>query len=656
MSKKDEKEIFFSSPKKTYFSLAGKFRYDWVQDSFLKSKKGASELSRERFMGHSLTIKKIIFIGGLFWLILFLLFWRIGELQIFNGTEMLLAAEENRFRYYSDPAPRGIIYDINGRALVKNNPSFSLSVSPKDVLVNNNTRSQLQEFASISDEEIEEILSIPNLLEQESVVVKEKLSYEDALKIQVAAVSMPGLYLLETSYREYDLDEHKSLSHVLGYVGKINIQEWDEISQKQKESGNFEYKPTDLVGKQGIEKSYEHLLRGVFGTTQIEVDAKGKHGRELGSVGAKPGDSIVLALDFEVQDQLAKISANWMDGLDKTRAAAVAINPNNGEVVALVSLPSFDNNDFINGIDVESFKNLLENEDQPLFNRAIGGRYPSGSVVKPFIAAAALQEGIINTRTSFLSAGGISVSRWFFKDWKAGGHGITNVKKAIADSVNTFFYIIGGGHDDFEGLGVNKIAAYLQQFGFADITEIDIPGESAGFIPTPDWKQKVKDERWYIGDTYNLSIGQGDFLTSPLQLTVATAAVANGGILYSPRLIHGIANSKLEVEKEFESNILNAQFILPEHLLTIRQGMRQTILSGSAKHLLGAGGLDIAGKTGTAQWSNNKEPHAWFTSFAPYEDPEIVLTILIEEGENGASVAAGIARDFYNWWGWYRNK
>ena len=654
-NRKGADDLFFSgSPEKRYFSVEGKYRYNWVQAFFSKNEPLDEAVgSRERFLGNSLTKKKIMIIGGVFWMLLFALMWRVGDLQLFRGRDLLLAAEDNRFRFYAQPAQRGIIYDRNGIPLVKNLPTFALAISPRDILPYPERRQTINELLELSDEQAIAIFDIPNALQQESLIVKENMSFEEALQIKVAGAAIPWIYLFDTSYREYLLDSSKSLAHVLGYVGKMSAAEWDEVRQDEARLQDLSYEPTDTIGKQGIEKTYEQILRGVFGKVQVEVDAQGRQGRQINSVRAIPGESVILSLDANIQSELESIMERWMQTMGKARGSAVAINPQNGEVLALVSLPTYDSNAFVQGLDADEFAQILEDEDRPLFARAIGGQYPSGSVVKPFVAAAALQEGIITSNSTFASTGGLQVARWFFKDWKAGGHGLVNVRKAIADSVNTFFYIVGGGYNTVSGLGVERINAYLQQFGFGQTTGIDLPGEIDGFIPTPDWKESTKEEIWYIGDTYNLSIGQGDFLTSPLQMTVATAAIANGGTLYKPRLVQGIARSGNIISNAFEPEITNAKMIAPEHIQTIREGMRQTVTRGTA---IGLSGLPVAvaAKTGTAQWSSLADPHAWFTSFAPYQRPEIALTVMIEEGESGGVISARIAREFYSWWAQYR--
>jgi len=264
------------------------------------------------------------------------------------------------------------------------------------------------------------------------------------------------------------------------------------------------------------------------------------------------------------------------------------------------------------------------------------------------MAIAGLSEGIISEWTSFNSVGGIGIGQWFFPDWKAGGHGLTSVRKAIAESVNTFFYYLGGGYEDFVGLGINTMVKYFRLFGLGEQTGIDLAGEVDGFLPSKEWKEKVKGERWYIGDTYHLAIGQGDLLVTPLQVANFTSVFANSGTLYRPRLIKSVLSDDDKVIKEFESEIIRQDFIDPYNMQIIRQGMRQTVTSGSATSLQ-AVPVSVAGKTGTAQWSSKKSPHTWFTGFAPYDNPEIVITVLVEEGGE-ASVAVPITKEILTWY------
>lgn len=337
----------------------------------------------------------------------------------------------------------------------------------------------------------------------------------------------------------------------------------------------------------------------------------------------------------------------------KERASAVALDPRDGSIIALVSIPSFDNNDFSGGIDAKTYASYISNQNQPLFNRAIAGAYPSGSTIKPLIAAAALQEGVITPNSSVLSVGGISVGPWFFPDWQAGGHGITNVRRSIAWSVNTFYYYVGGGYGDFRGMGVEKLVEYFKKFKLGTPYGIDIPGENSGFVPTRDWKKNTLGESWYIGDTYNLSIGQGHLLVTPLQIANITAAIANGGTLYKPKLVRTISNPEEKTTHAVEKEILAENIIDRTHMETVQQGMRDCVVYGSCRRLARLP-IATAGKTGTAQWNQNKSDHAWYTSYAPFEDPEIVLTIMVEEGVAGSTIGTPVAEEFYAWWSGYK--
>ena len=297
----------------------------------------------------------------------------------------------------------------------------------------------------------------------------------------------------------------------------------------------------------------------------------------------------------------------------------------------MVNLPSFDSNDFSGGITNENYQKYTEDKNLPLFNRTIAGTYPPGSTIKLIVSAAALQEGIVNYTTVFNSVGGLRVGSWFFKDWKAGGHGITNVTKAIAWSVNTFYYYVGGGYNDFVGLGIDRLTKYFKMFNLSEITGIDIPGEKTGFIPSETWKKEKKNERWYIGDTYNISIGQGDLLVTPLRVALWTSIVGNGGKIVTPhfgvKLTDPITKAETILYKGNEKKVN----VNPSHLGIVQQGMRECVTIGSCK-LLQTLPFQAGGKTGTAQWSSTKDTHAWFTSLAPYDDPKIVVTVMVEEG------------------------
>ncbi len=363
-----------------------------------------------------------------------------------------------------------------------------------------------------------------------------------------------------------------------------------------------------------------------------------------------PGKNLVLSIDAEAQAELQKDLQTQLDKIGKKRGSAIAINPQNGEIIALVSLPAFNNNDFSGGIKTDIYKKYIEDSDRPLFNRAIAGTFPSGSTIKPVMAAAALQEKIITEDTTVLSVGGFKVGGVMFKDWKVGGHGITNVEKSLANSINTFYYYIGGGYGNFVGLGVDRIAEYLRKFGLGQKTGIDLPGEAEGLVPDPAWKNSKLGESWYIGDTYNLSIGQGFLLVTPLQVAVWTEAVANGGKIFTPQIVHKIVNPVDKTENVVPASPPKSVDISEDNINIARKGMLACVQYGSCQSLKLLP-FSTGAKTGTAQWNNNSLSHGWFTAFAPYENPQIVVTAMIEEGGEGGIVTMPVARNFLSWWG-----
>jgi len=309
----------------------------------------------------------------------------------------------------------------------------------------------------------------------------------------------------------------------------------------------------------------------------------------------------------------------------------------------MISYPSYDNNIFIQGNDSE-YQELSQNIDKPFIFRALAGEYPPGSIIKPLLAIAGLSEGIITSKTNIFSSGGIRIGQWFFPDWKEGGHGNTNVVKALAESVNTFFYYLGGGFNDFKGLGQGKIRKYLSTFGLTRKTGIDLPGEKDGFIATPEWKREYKNEPWYIGDTYHLSIGQGDVLVTPLQVTNYTMLLANNGTLFVPHIVKAFRDPVDNTIKNKSLQIVSKDLFNLEDSILVKEGMRAAVTQGSARYLNDSV-VEVAGKTGTAQVGGDKPPHAWFIGFAPYDNPKIVLTILIENGGEGSTIAVPAAKE-----------
>lgn len=637
-------------------------KLSWVEETVIFEKdtgKQIASIQSNEYLGSSLTKKRLLFFLSILAFFYLVLVGKIFSLQIMNGAVYATKAEGNRERIIPIVAERGLIYDRNGVELTKNIPSFSLAIIPQDLPRDKAEREKLiARLATITGQEatfISATLEEYGSYSYESIVIQEDIDYEKALMLQIQSADLPGIYIKRGSKRLYILGEKNnnevvtstvlSLSHILGYEGKLNPRELDSLYKKG-------YLPSDTLGKSGVEKNYETQLRGVYGKQKIEVNALGKEQSSIAEEAPQPGAQLTLSIDSKMQEQLERIMQEKMALAGKKRGAGIVLNPNNGEVLALVSLPAFDNNDFSGGISKDKYNGYLNNPDHPLFNRAFGGNYPSGSTIKPVFAAAALQEGIINPSTSFLSNGGLRVGSWFFPDWKFGGHGTTNVRKSLAESVNTFYYYIGGGYDSFQGLGVDTMVEYLKKFHFSEALGIDVPGEVNGFVPSRDWREK-SGGRWYVGDTYNLSIGQGDLLVTPLQIAAMTSYFASGGTMYKPHVVKTITDPVSKQKEEIPTSVLVKNIVSKTHVDTVRLGMRDCALVGSCQRLASLP-FTAAGKTGTAQWNAAKENHAWFTSFAPFENPQIVVTILVEEGEEGSRIAAPIAHEFYKWWGEYK--
>lgn len=572
---------------------------------------------------------------------------RTAYLQVAQGQHFSAVAEGNRIRILNTKAPRGVIYDRHQNLLVENVARTTLAVVPVDLP---NDDEELRIIAEkISEIGATSTPAVLRLLEEQSpysyqpVTVVGELTHEQAIATEILSGKYPGVILKTESIRNYlTSTSTPSLAHVIGYTGKL---EPDRLEQYLEDGYLFD----DIVGKTGIESFYEKELKGVNGRQQVEVDAIGQTKEILASESAVSGRNLVLTIDHELQKKAEESLQRIMDQYGKKRGSVIIMDPNSGEILSMVSLPTFDNNIFSQGISSEVFSELINDPDRPLFSRSISGEYPSGSTFKLIVGAAALQEGVITPRTGVNSVGGIAVSRWFFPDWKAGGHGWTTLGKAIAESVNTFFYMIGGGYNDFPGLGVDRLTKYAKQFGLSQQLGIDLPNEASGFLPSQEWKEEVKGERWYIGDTYNLSIGQGDVLVTPLQVASWTAVFANGGTLYQPYVVKDILDADNRVVDTVEPTVLNDNFISSENIAAVKRGLREAVEYGSAIRLQNLP-ITSGGKTGTAQWSSNKDPHGWFTAIAPYENPQIVITVLVEEGEGGNTTALPVAYDILAWW------
>lgn len=558
-------------------------------------------------------------------------------LQVWSGLHFRSQAENNRVAILPMMAPRGLIFDHQHKQLVENIASTDLVTDP--ATLNDQPQAamiaHLAQLLSLPVEQIETTLE-QTRLQQKSLPLAQALPHETTVAMQELGVSKQGLQLVSSFVRKYS--NAYAAAHVLGYTSAVTVEEL-----QNSESTLL----TENTGKIGLEKKYDTLLRGLHGRLLTEVDAAGTVKRQVDQQTPLPGTDLSLALDIDFQQFAYGLLAERASKTETRGAAVVALEPATGAVRALLSYPSFDPNVFSQPALRDGIGPMIKAPDQPLFNRVTDGLYPPGSTIKPFLAVGALQEKIINPNTIVQSTGGIHIGPWFFPDWKTGGHGPTTIFTALAESVNTFFYMAVGGDETHNGLGVTRAIDYLRRFGWGQVTGIDLASEATGFLPSPEWKRQNKNEPWYIGDTYHLAIGQGDVLITPLQLATATAAIANGGYLVQPYMVEAYQPP----DRAMYHTVPHKKKVSVEssHIETVREGMRQAVMYGSARSLADIT-VPIAGKTGTAQTGAGETTHAWFTSFGPYDTPELVITVLIEKGGAGDREAVPLAKQLWQWW------
>ncbi len=622
-------------------------RSRWVEDTYGERAwvKDDAPVKHE-FIGLAATGGRLlIFFGALFFGIL-VLFGRVTYL-VAQSDVYRLRSDRNRLRVLLTPAVRGVVYDRDGQQLVMNIPDLKLTVTPSDFPHEEIEREadigRISEIVGIDPQEIAATLVGFGSRSYEPVTVAENISREQAVRLTILGSDVPGIAITAGSHRQYEeTSVIQSLSHILGYMGKVSRDELNATGDR--------FAPSWSIGKTGLEYSYEDLLRGRPGVREVEVDALGGEVHTVTREEPQAGGHLRLTIDTALQGASEQALARALRALGLRRGAVIVEDVRNGELLSVVSLPAYANNSFAQGIERDAFRLLADDADQPLYPRAVSGTYPSGSTVKLVVAAAALDEGIVTPETTIRSTGGILyANRYWFPDWKAGGHGATDVIKAIAESVNTFFYLVGGGFESFNGLGIERLVNHLAAFGIGKKLDIDLPYESGGLLPTPAWKKETKGEDWYIGDTYHLAIGQGDLLVTPLHVAAWTGAVANNGTLWRPHVVQATRGADAASEERIAPRALSLRVAAPEALEVVRRGMREAVVTGSAREM-GDVGMAVAGKTGTAQWNEKRKNHAWFTGFAPYRDPQIAVTVLIEEGGEGSSAALPVARDIFYWW------
>lgn len=596
---------------------------------------------RPVFVGSGIAARRLLWAFAFACAALGSLVLRAAWMQLAEGQAWRARADANRLRVEIRPARRGLIRDRRGAPLAENVPSFSVRLRqsdlPRDPEARTLTISTVARLIGVTSDDVLVSLNATGTEPDDWVDVGRDVPYERAIALEVKLPELSGVALVTTAKRRYaESFKTPSLSHVLGYVGAISPVEYADRRARG-------YRRADEIGKTGAEAAYENVIRGAAGERRVEVDAVGRPRAVVGDRAPRDGRDIALTVDLELQRASEAALRRGLLRAGVRRGSALLMDANDGSLLALVSWPAYDNNVFAGRVSSTAYQALAENENHPLFPRAWAGQFPSGSTIKPLIAAAALAAGVITPNTTVNSTGGITVGPWFFPDWAPGGHGITDVRKALAWSVNTFFYYIGGGHDAFIGLGVDRITKWMRVFGLGSRTGLDLPGEADGHVPSQAWKEKTKGERWYIGDTYNLSIGQGDLLVTPLQLARVTAAIANGGRLVRPHVV--MSSSTADGVRQLD--------VPASDLATVRQGMRDTVTYGSGRRLNDLP-FPVAGKTGTAQWRSDKPTHAWFTGYAPANDPMVVVTVLLEEGGEGSTYAVPVAGEILE--AWYGNQ
>lgn len=598
---------------------------------------------------------------------------RLFGLQVVGGERNLALADGNRTRQLVTRAPRGDIRDHNGVVLASNQASFDVTVVPQQLPRTPQGRTavyaRLGSLIGLTADEVRAKAEVTCkgqnpaggcLLSPVPQLVAANVDRNRALMIDQASATLPGFSLDTNPIRKYQDDG--LLSVFLGYTSRVNA---DEAASDRT------YGPTDLIGKLGLEKQYESVLRGVNGSRQTEVDATGKPVRVLASRDPTPGSNLVLSLDMALQRKLAEAVQKQLIASGAKRASGVAVNPSTGAVLAAVSLPSYDNNLFGSGITSGNYKSLVSDPGQPLFNKVTSGAYPSGSVIKPLGAAAALQENIINLATTVNDTGQIIIPNKYnpdkpsiYRGWeRTTGLGSVGVLSALARSSDIFFYEVMGGFVDFPRyLGVDKLTEYYSLFGFGKRTGIDLPSEAAGRVPTPDWKKAYSGEGWFTGDTYNISVGQGDILVSPLQMVMAIASIANGGTLYQPRFVDAVTDPAGKVVKTIAPQVTRQGFVSPANLATVRKGMWMAVndpLGTACCRIKEEVPVEVAGKTGTAETvvhdtgtdaALQSRPHSWFEAFAPYQNPRIAVVVLVEHSGEGAQFAAPAVRETLSWY------
>ncbi len=589
--------------------------------------------------------------GALVFAAFLLLLMRFAYLQVIQHDYYQTKAEDNRISVVPITPNRGNIVDRTGAILARNYSAYTLEISPSKVA---NVEAMIDDLATVIDIRSSDRTRFRRLAFEEkganSLPIRTRLTEEEVARFAAHRYRFPGVDIKARLFRQYPLGH--SASHVLGYIGRISDRDLERIDT---DGLSTNYKGSTHIGKTGIEQAYERELHGMTGSEQVEVDAAGRGVRSLSRSVPISGNNLALTLDIGLQAAVEKAFGD-------RRGAFVAIEPSTGGVLALVSMPGYDPNLFVDGIDQVSWEALNTSADRPLNNRALTGVYPPGSTFKPFMALAALELGKRTTQQTISDPGHFDFGGRRFRDDKVGGHGTVDMYKSIVVSCDTYYYVLGND------LGIDNISTFMRRLGLGSRTGIDLEGEFAGILPSAEWKQKrfrkAEQQKWYAGETISVSIGQGYNAYTILQLAQATAALANDGVTFRPRLVRYIENVNTGERRFVEPEISNNSPMKKENLDFIKRAMAGVNIEGTGARAFAGAEYTNAGKTGTAQViaikANEKyvesrvaerhRDHALFIAFAPVENPKIALAVLVENGGFGARAAAPIARialDYY---------
>jgi penicillin-binding protein 2 len=582
--------------------------------------------------------------SGIVVLGLLFLIGRYAFLQVFQYEHYRTESDNNRIKLEAVPPTRGYIYDRNGILLADNHPVFTAVVSREDRDQVTPMLPQLTKLLELSEDDLEKFNSrMKRARSVDQVALKVDLNEQQIARFSERKQEFPGVSIQTKMSRFYPYGD--LFAHVIGYVGRINDKEAASIDK-------VAYAGTDLIGKIGIEKYYEDLLHGKPGYQYVEADAHGQVQRQLGRTEAQRGNDLYLSIDYGLQ----RVAHEQLNG---RRGAIVAIDPRTGEILAFASNPSFDPNPFIAGISSKNYALLRDSPDQPLFNRALQGLYPPGSTIKPFEGLGGMNAGLVDWQSRIYDPGYFHLpgDSHRFRDWRRGGHGTVDMDKAIAQSCDTYFYVLG------YRMGIERMHDWMTQFGFGEKTGIDLSGEKGGLYPSPAWKVNRYGKNWSPGETISVSIGQGYFIATPLQVALATAITANEGYHLRPHLLRETKGPVVHtVLNQPDGKIpYNGD---PNDWKRMHEAMAGVIRHGTARGLLrGLHGYEFAGKTGTAQvksiaqgkryneaaLNDRQYDHAWFMGFAPLDKPRVAVAVLIENGKHGSSTAGPVARALFDY-------